>query len=155
MGKRHMNDLITLLDDYIVKEMVGTIENPSLSNFINKNNRCFVIATEVDPFIGIVELLNIGGKNKSAELSIAIKASARGKGYGQEAIEKVLDIGFQELKLNKVWLRVLEHNNRAISLYKKIGFVKEGFSKEKCIRGGKQVDQVQMSIFERELKKVQ
>ena len=148
-----MNHLIALLGDHTIKEMVGTIDNPILSNFINKNNRCYVITTEDDDFVGVVELFNITWKNRNAELSIAIKASARGKGYGQEAIEKVLDIGFEELRLNKIWLRVLEYNERAINLYKRIGFVREGLTKDKCLRNGKYVDQIKMSIFERELKK--
>ncbi|QNO14562.1 GNAT family N-acetyltransferase [Alkalicella caledoniensis] len=145
-----MSHIIELLDDYIIKEMMGTVGNPTLSNFTGKSHKCFVVEGQMEEFIGIVELFNICRESKRAELSIAIKPTLRGKGYGHEALERILEIGFEELGLNKIWLRVMEHNNHAINLYGKIGFVREGLCREKSLRNGSYVNQIQMSILRKE-----
>ncbi len=109
-----------------------------------------MILDKKEEFVGIVELFNLSWKNRRAELSIIIKYSYRGKGYGNEAIKKILDIGFGEFGFNRIWLRVLEHNTRAIECYKKVGFVQEGICREESLRMGQFKNQVQMSILRSE-----
>ncbi|MEE1111251.1 MAG: GNAT family protein, partial [Alphaproteobacteria bacterium] len=53
--------------------------------------------------------------NKHAELGIAIgDKNYWGKGYGLSALKEMLARGFNELDLNKIWLRVEVDNVRAI-----------------------------------------
>lgn len=49
-----------------------------------------------------------------------------GKGIGKEMMRKILELAHSSLKLKKIYLKVLNHNIRAISLYEKIGFKKIG-----------------------------
>ena len=49
-----------------------------------------------------------------------------GKGIGKEMIRKILELAYSSLKLRKIYLKVLNDNFRAISLYDKIGFKKIG-----------------------------
>lgn len=105
---------------------------------------------ENDDFIGIVELYNLSWKNRRAELSIIIKSSVRGMGYGYEALNNILELGFYELGLNRIWLRVLEYNRRAIELYKRVGFVQEGINRKESFRNGQYFSQIQMSILKSE-----
>ena len=136
--------------DEEVREMLGVIELPD-ENYLKKNNNlCYIILDEKDDFIGIVEFFNLSWKNRRAELSIIIKSSFRGKGYGYEAVKKMLDIGFTEVGLNRIWLRVLENNHRAIELYKRIGFIQEGINREESLRKGQFISQIQMSILKSE-----
>jgi len=44
-----------------------------------------------------------------------------GKGIGTEVLE-LMQLKAKELKLNSIWLKVTENNERAINLYKKMGF---------------------------------
>lgn len=44
-----------------------------------------------------------------------------GKGYGGEMLQMMIDKAV-DLNLKSIWLSVIEHNKRAISLYKKFGF---------------------------------
>lgn len=44
-----------------------------------------------------------------------------GKGFGKEIVLKLIEIAKQK-NLNSIWLKVLKNNNRAIKLYKKLGF---------------------------------
>ena len=49
--------------------------------------------------------------------------SVRGKGVGTEATEQLMRYGFEKLRLNTLYLHVAEFNDRAVRLYKKLGFV--------------------------------
>lgn len=133
-----------------VREMLGVTELPDESYFQDKSNICYVILNKKEEFVGIVEFFNLSWKNRRAELSIVIKAAYRGKGYGSCAIKKLIDIGFEELGLNRIWLRVLEHNTRAIKCYKRVGFIEEGICREESLRRGQFKNQVQMSILRSE-----
>ena len=60
---------------------------------------------------------------KSAELSIVIgEADARGRGLGREAMELMLDYGFSELALERIWLIVRADNKVAVGLFECLGF---------------------------------
>lgn len=74
--------------------------------------------------IGYIGLKNISPITRKGEVGIIIDRAEMGKGYGREAMEKLLRVGFNELKLETVYLEVLPWNERAIKLYKKMGFQK-------------------------------
>ncbi|QDG53957.1 GNAT family N-acetyltransferase [Persicimonas caeni] len=60
---------------------------------------------------------------ESAELSIVLgEAKARGRGLGREAMELMLDYGFDEMKLKHVWLVVRADNDVAVALFESLGF---------------------------------
>lgn len=76
--------------------------------------------------IGSVYLRDIDHNNEKAEYGIFIgEESARGKGYGTEAAKLMVQYAFDELKLHKVFLRVLKENTGAQKSYEKAGFIKE------------------------------
>ena len=64
----------------------------------------------------------------------------RGKGYGYEAMQLLLKFAFHELNLHRVQLTVFEYNIRAIRLYEKMGFVREGTQREFLQRDGRRYD---------------
>lgn len=145
--KKHLSEIYKMLEDDEAAEMLGVVSLPTEQDYEDKNAISYAILDENQEFVGIVELFNISWKNRRAELSIALKPSMRGKGYGNKAIKKILSIGFDELGLNRIWLRVLENNNKAISLYKKVGFSQEGICRGESLRRGQFVNQIQMSIL--------
>jgi len=71
-------------------------------------------------FIGNIELMDAHGGE--AELGIAITAAKQDRGYGQEAIPRLLDHAFCDLGLRRVFLKVYPDNFRAIHVYEKCGF---------------------------------
>lgn len=76
--------------------------------------------------IGSVYLRDIDYDNRKAEYGIFIgEETARGKGYGTEAAKLMVRYAFDELKLHKVFLRVLKENIGAQKSYEKAGFRKE------------------------------
>ena len=75
-----------------------------------------------------------------------------GKGLGYLSYQSFLPYLFDEYGLNKVSLEVLSTNERAIHLYEKIGFVREGVKRQDVVKKGLYVDSIIMSILRSELK---
>ena len=44
------------------------------------------------------------------------------KGYGKEAIRRLIDYAFKEIKLDRLFLKVYKDNSRAIHVYQECGF---------------------------------
>jgi RimJ/RimL family protein N-acetyltransferase len=109
------------------------------------------IETNEGLHIGWIDLKNIDLLNKHAELGIAIgDKNYWGKGYGQSAMQEMLNWGFTHLELNKIWLRVEIDNEKAIKSYKKMGYVEEGLLRQDRLRNGEFVDRLLMSILKDE-----
>lgn len=87
----------------------------------------FMVETRDGIPIGDIELTEIAWRRGEAELVVRIgEKSYWGQGYGTDAVLTLLHMAFTRLKLNRVYLRVLKHNERAIRCYTKCGFLKEG-----------------------------
>ena len=95
------------------------------------------IADDDDEYLGTVSLKNIDRINGHAEYAISLRSKASGKGVGTFATKAILDKAFYEIGLNRVYLNVLSDNIRAVRLYEKIGFKREGeFRRHLFLRGG-------------------
>ena len=101
--------------------------------------------------IGLFLLKNISMINRSAELAIFIgNTEYKGKGISKEIIRQGLNFGFNKLGLNRIDLKVLEGNNTAINLYKKLGFSEEGVLRQSVFKNGAFKDEIIMSILNTE-----
>lgn len=106
---------------------------------------------EEDAMIGFVELDGIQWTHQTTWLGIGLGDRAYwGKGYGREAMELILKFAFHELNLHRVQLNVFSYNERAISLYRKLGFVQEGVMREYLSRDGQRYDMVMFGLLRRE-----
>lgn len=100
----------------------------------DKNNiRLAICLLENNKYIGNVNMTSIDWNNRNAELSIFIgEKDEWGKGYAKDACIQIMEHGFKQLGLIRIHLTVLHENQKAISLYEKLGFVKEGLLRN-CI----------------------
>lgn len=64
------------------------------------------------------------------------------QGYGKEAAQKGLEIGFQDLKLNRLEAAINLDNEISIRLAKSIGMKKEGIKKRYWYEHGEWTDQI-------------
>ncbi|PID26519.1 MAG: hypothetical protein CR982_09910 [Candidatus Cloacimonadota bacterium] len=97
--------------------------------------------------VGICGLKNISQINHSAELFILIDSEQRGKGYAKLSIAKLIEFGFNSLNLNRIFLNVQANNSKAIGLYKKLRFTKEGVLRKAIFKDGKYIDIIVMSYL--------
>lgn len=94
-----------------------------------------------DHAIGTCQLFNINWVHRNAELQIRIGDNgSRSKGWGSEAIKLLVNFGFKDLNLHRIYLHVFATNERAIRAYKKCGFVREGALREAAHINGEFVD---------------
>lgn len=123
---------------------------------VNRNNtvRCAIVEKEKDSdILGLVSLANINTTNQSAIFHIMIGNQIdRGKGIGFFATKEMLNHAFNNMNLNRVELTVLEDNFRAIELYKKVGFLKEGIKRKSIYKNGKYVNVIMMAILKEDFR---
>lgn len=105
-----------------------------------------------DVLIGVCQLHSIHPIHRSAELQIRIgEAAWRGKGCGREAVSLLLETGFHDLNLRRIYLHVLAGNAAAIRLYRRAGFVEEGRLREAVCIGGRYEDLLVMGLLRRDI----
>ena len=71
-------------------------------------------------FIGNTEFFN--RVYKEAEWGIVMTRSMQDKGFGTEALHRMIDYGFDDLGLERIYLAVYTDNPRAAHVYEKCGF---------------------------------
>jgi len=125
------------------------IENWIISHNNNKNEVVYLIETLVEGnVIGHVGLYNIDFRVRKAEFAILIADDEnQGKGYGSLCTKFMIDYAFNELNIRKLTLSLLIENYRALTLYKKYGFVQEGLLKDDQFKNGKYHDVILMALF--------
>ncbi|MBR3082052.1 MAG: GNAT family N-acetyltransferase [Clostridiales bacterium] len=79
-----------------------------------------MIEKSTGKFIGNTEFFN--RVYKEAEWGIVITASMQDKGFGKECLLRMIDHGFDELGLERIYLAVFADNARAFHVYEKCGF---------------------------------
>lgn len=77
---------------------------------------------------------------------------SRGKGYAREALDLYLKWMFYKLRVHRVTLECYSTNLRAIKLYKKIGFKKEGILREAVLINGKYHDIFSFGLLKNDFK---
>ena len=146
-----------------IRRMPGVMENilgiPSetvkrsedyLAN-IGENNHQFVAVTCLDN--GEELVIGTAGLNISANLrtkhtatiGIMVHEDYHGVGVGTALMEALLDLADNWLMLVRLELTAFTDNEKAIHLYEKLGFEKEGITRKAAIRNGVYTDEFIMS----------
>ncbi|WP_248919156.1 GNAT family N-acetyltransferase [Pseudomonas entomophila] len=139
---------------FVGEEVDGNWLNGYLAN---RNNavRLAICEKNSGRLVGAVYLLSIDWLSKSCEFAIWIgENSYQGRGVGSFATQEALRHAFHDLNLNRVYLTVLEDNDRAIGLYRKVGFSVEGTLRQAVFKNGVYRNMVQMSILAEEYRSV-
>ncbi|MFX0042510.1 MAG: GNAT family N-acetyltransferase [Candidatus Hodarchaeota archaeon] len=106
-----------------------------------------------EKLIGNCGIHEIDWKNRVGECGIMIgEKSEHGKGYGTEAMELLVNYGFNTLNLNRLQLSVYDFNISAIKSYKKVGFIEEGRKRKAHFVNGDYHDLIIMGLLNEEWK---
>ena len=98
--------------------------------------------------LGFVTIANINAVHRSAEIGVRIgEEKNRNQGFGAEALALGLDFCWRHLNLQRVWLHAFHNNQRALRLYLKAGFKKEGLLRRAAYVDGSWVDVVPMATL--------
>ena len=103
---------------------------------------------ESDTVIGNCAIQNINSRTRAASCGITIgEKEYQNRGLGTEAMEMLVEYGFNTLNLNRIELSVYDFNSRAFKTYQKVGFVEEGRKRQARYHNGKYQDEIIMAIL--------
>ena len=149
LEKRHFAKSLEWLKDSTVTEYLpvsGTVDREeeikSLEHLLKSGYaRGFAAETLEGEHIGNGVLHHIDFRNRKAEFSGLVgEKRLWGKGYAVEGFAIALKIAFEDLKLNKVYVRISIDNKRAQKFCEKMGFKKEGVLRQDVLKNGKFID---------------
>lgn len=146
-----MNRLTGSQKDFTREEIAGWIRKIG----VLQSDRVdfMIILKRTNELLGEVVLNEIDSINRSANIRIGIQGNQhRGKGYGTEAMIHMLRYAFNTLHLHRVHLGVYTFNPRAIHVYEKIGFKREGLMRDALYLDEKFHDMISMAMLEDEFR---
>ncbi len=115
----------------------------------NKNDFMFsIIELSTGKLIGACGLLYTNWIIRSSDFSFYIGKDRKyiDEEYAIDASQTLIEYGFKDLNLNKIWMELYEFDNRKIEFFiKKLRFKKEGILRENCFFDGKYYDSIIIS----------
>jgi RimJ/RimL family protein N-acetyltransferase len=101
-----------------------------------------------DRRVGTITLRAVDRENGAAEMAITITDKAdQGQGLGTDALNCLVDYGFGELRLERIYLHVFDYNQRAMRSYEKAGFQTDAILRRHRFHRGDHHDVHLMSIL--------
>lgn len=140
---------------YINRPLTRTLEDAAawVNNVIETLGRndgitwCICLKEAPATHVGTIGLWRIEKENYRAELGYMLEPALQGKGIMYEALQKVVEYGFNELKLHSLEAQLDPRNTASSALLKKAGFVQEGYFKENYYHNGQFGDTAVYSLL--------
>lgn len=101
-------------------------------------------------YLGQCSLLMVDHIARHAELAIVLCPDCQGQGLGEEAIRLLLRYAFDQMNLQRVYLKVRADNPAAVRCYEKCGFQLEGTLRSHAYAEGEYHDVLLMGILRAE-----
>jgi RimJ/RimL family protein N-acetyltransferase len=145
-------DIAIPLGDESYETITLELTEDWIKEYVKEQTNIFDIVKNADDKpIGRILLFGVNHVNRSANIGLFIgEKDEQGKGYGREAMELLLDYGFNLLNLHSIMLGVFSFNKKAINLYKKMGFKEIGRRRDARLICNKYYDLILMDILDNE-----
>ena len=159
LDKSDANEILFLRSDkaimkYIPKAPATSIQDAvdfieSIINLENKHEGItWAITLKDNPRLcGTICLWNIQKNHYRAEVGYVLDPQLHGKGIMQEALQKVLQYGFEVMKLHSIEALIDPANLASARLLEKNNFIKEAHFKENFFYDGNFLDTVVYSLL--------
>ena len=131
----------------------GVEDGEFFVNLTQKENppQTFGIVIDETQLCGVIGLVIQQDVHRfSAEIGYWIGEEYWGKGIGTKAIHLMVDYGFNELRINRIFSGVFEYNQPSLRILEKCGFVKEGILKKAVYKNGNFYDEHRYAIIKPE-----
>lgn len=123
---------------HFVKSILEKKEQGLLVNYV-------ICSKQMNSFIGLIDL-SIHPEHEHAELGYWIGKPYWNQGYGTEAATAIINDGFKNHHLNKIYARAFKNNTASRRIMEKVGMMYEGTQKQHFIRFGEYIDVVNYGI---------
>jgi ribosomal-protein-alanine N-acetyltransferase len=162
LSEKHISiDYVNWMNDSEVNMYLETRGNYTLEllkSYIEeqyKNEICFwaIHLKDSNKHIGNIKIDPINYERNSGEYGILMGDKTNwGKGFANEASNRIIKYCFEELKLTEITLGVIENNIKAVSLYHKIGFITTEKNEKVGVYNNKLSNSLRMSLDVRNFK---
>lgn len=134
--------LITTQEEALefISAMDTNVNNNSVINWA-------ITTKENDQLIGMIGYYRMKPENYRAEVGYILSAEYHGQGIMTEALQRVVQFGFEEMGLNSIEAVIDPENYGSEKVVLKNNFVKEGHFKENTFFEGKFFDSVFYSLL--------
>ena len=160
MNPNDVEKYVEWISDPLVSDGMGSSSNllnifsekEFLNNALKNGDKCFaIVLLENDKLIGNCSIYINDKIRFSGEIGIFIgDSNYRCNGYGREALNLLLDYGFNYLNLDNIYLEVISFNEIAINCYKNVGFRETYKCRKNYFLNGKYYDTIYMKILKSE-----
>ena len=136
------NEVFFFRSDDVVMKYIGRAKAQTLEEAVNwlamVNDRlvknegiCWAITLKGDPkMIGNISFWRMEKEHYRAEVGYVMHPDHYGKGIMSEALQTILDYGFNTIKLHSVEANIDPENTRSKNLLERNGFIREAYFKE-------------------------
>ncbi|MDR7856742.1 GNAT family N-acetyltransferase [Tissierella sp.] len=122
--------------------------NTHKDNLINETSITYaIVENETGELIGAISLMGINKVHKKAELGYWIGVPYWGKGYCTDASQAIVEFGFKELNLNRIYALAFESNKGSWRVMEKMGMKYEGTRRQDVVKNGRFKDLRMYSIL--------
>ena len=111
----------------------------------DKKNLVFIAFA--DEPVGYCQVKNIDYVNRSCELGFYVAPEYQNKGYGTILVKELIKYVTEKLNMHRLYLEVFADNEKAIRLYERCEFSKEGILRDKVYKNGRFRDVMGMSYI--------
>ncbi|MEM8777121.1 MAG: GNAT family N-acetyltransferase [Pseudomonadota bacterium] len=104
-----------------------------------------LVATSTEEIVGMASLTRFEGRRSHVgAVDMGVHDACVGNGLGTRLLTSLLQVADDWWALRRIELTVNADNERAIGLYKRMGFEREGVLRDYAFRGGAFIDAVSM-----------
>ncbi|PWT72497.1 MAG: N-acetyltransferase [Bacteroidetes bacterium] len=106
------------------QDVIDFIEKINAGILLNQSFYWAITLLNNSKLIGTICLWNFSKTHNQAEIGYELNPAYQGLGLMQEAMSKVVEFGFEALRLNSILASTHKENKRSIHLLEKYGFSK-------------------------------
>lgn len=139
---------------YIPRPLATSIEDAdaimeTINGFTDRNEKInwSIIEKSTGTMVGMIGYPNFKPEYYRAEVGYVMHHAHTRKGYAFEALQCVLDYGFNQLKLHSIEAIIRPENEASRQLIQKAGFVREAYFKDYVFFNGRFVDEEVYSLI--------
>ena len=103
-----------------------------------------------DEVIGTCAFSGWSSEHRRAEIGYALRRDRWGEGIMAEVLPELIRFGFEEMKLNRIEGDADPRNARSIRSLERLGFVREGYLRERYLVNGELQDAIVFSLLRRD-----
>ena len=126
----------------------------SIQNSKNSNFMFTIVDLKSNKPIGAAGILYVNWIIRSGDFSFYIgenEAYIDNEGQAREAAQLLIDYGFKNLNLNKIWMELYEFDSMKLQLFKdEFNFIQDAKLRDNCFENGKYFDSFIISLLRTE-----